>query len=452
MRRNVAAFLLLYSYVTVVIVSSFGLHSQILSLHDSDVAPGDGRLFPRSVGTIRQCATNDNYEHILCEMTRFFAKDMVDPTTNRFYYLCLPPQGQCKHAHFPIRDLAAAWDATKALEFSYSLSGQENVDLKLKQQNLRNAIQNTLHFYSTSFSTVNQHGAISLDELILDEAPNIGHSAILLLGTCNALKLGILKGNEIPVDGLVKGILSMQLENGAFATQFADPKNFMRGIEFFPGEAMLALMTVREMSSPHMLEDRSVRADVLFSMDRAFEFYLAHFQTGTVDVNYNIWQALAFAKLYDATLDGGDTIVRKEQVADYVLTLCQEIVQSRSWRYELARGKSFYVNLATVEIACGLDAVAEGYRVAKLEQNEEKCRLFELHIRNAVDFLQWSQDQVSPVDRTNSGRNASSTARLGVGGLGYGGIQILEQRIDVTGHAISALTKLHQLSRKSKSV
>jgi len=35
---------------------------------------------------------------------------------------------------------------------------------------------------------------------------------------------------------------------------------------------------------------------------------------------------------------------------------------------------------------------------------------------------------------------------VGNGGLGYGGIQVFEQRLDVTGHAISALVKLHKLA------
>ena len=35
---------------------------------------------------------------------------------------------------------------------------------------------------------------------------------------------------------------------------------------------------------------------------------------------------------------------------------------------------------------------------------------------------------------------------VGSGGLGYGGIQVFEQRLDVTGHAISALVKLQKLS------
>ena len=127
--------------------------------------------------------------------------------------------------------------------------------------------------------------------------------------------------------------------------------------------------------------------------------------------------------------------IRKQQVAKYVLDLCQEICQSRSWKYQLARGQSFYINLETVEIACGLDALAEGIRVAQAEKAEDLVRMFRMHATNAVYFLKWSQEQIP------------SNAPVGRGGLGYGGVQVFEQRLDVTGHAISALTKLMNLSQ-----
>jgi hypothetical protein len=434
MTRNVTLLLLLCSFV---IAATFAFPSQPFSYHNTATANRRSRHFVR----LFQSTFDDHHEQLLLEMTRFFAEDMVDPTTKRFYYLCLPSRGECQHVHFPIRDLAAAWDGTKALEFSYSLNPFNLVTL---QQQLKDAVKSTLTFYSTSFCYVNQlggggGGGVSLDETLLLEAPNIGHSAMLLLGTCSALRLGILQENEIPLDGLTRGILSMQLENGAFGIDFANEKNFLRGIEFFPGEAMLALMHVymsSKVTMSQILED-STQAAILPAMERAFDFYSQHYRTADVDINYNIWQALAFAKLYDALPP--TNLQQQQRFAEYVLNLCQEICQSRSWKYQLARGKSFFINVETVEIACGLDALAEGSRIAQLEQNEDMARLFQIHTRHAVDFLQWAQDQV-PLDRT-----------VGRGGLGYGGIQVLEQRIDVTGHAISALTKLRQLSMRSKT-
>jgi hypothetical protein len=42
---------------------------------------------------------------------------MIDRTTNRFFYYCRPRDGKCEHEHMPLRDMAAAWDATKCIEY-----------------------------------------------------------------------------------------------------------------------------------------------------------------------------------------------------------------------------------------------------------------------------------------------------------------------------------------------
>ena len=169
-------------------------------------------------------------------------------------------------------------------------------------------------------------------------------------------------------------------------------------------------------------------------MQRAFSFYSGYYHQGGTDINYNIWQAQAFSLLFKAQLASGNQ-PEAAKVAPYILTLCEDVISSKSWKYELARGRSFYPNLSTVEISCGLDALADGINVARITE-DERLELLEKHASNAVEFLQWIQDQV-PVDVT-----------IGLGGLGYGGVVVLEQRLDVTGHAISALTKLSTLKNQ----
>ena len=163
-------------------------------------------------------------------------------------------------------------------------------------------------------------------------------------------------------------------------------------------------------------------------MERAFSFYSVYYHQGDVDTNYNIWQVQTFSILFDALYVSGNQS-KAAMVATYVLSLCQGVIDSKSWKYELARGRSFYPNLDTVEIACGLDALADGIHVAR-RITDSRLEVFERQAKNAVYFLQWAQQQVP------------AEVSVGRGGLGYGGVSVLEQRLDVTGHAISALTKL----------
>ena len=116
-------------------------------------------------------------------------------------------------------------------------------------------------------------------------------------------------------------------------------------------------------------------------------------------------------------------------MAQHVLQMCRDIVHSRAWK-ELKQGQRFYANLNTVEIVCGLDAIAEGIRLASAIGDDNTAALLKRNAMNAVYFVEWSQSQVS------------KDSPVGYGGLGFGGTQVIEQRLDVTGHALSALVKL----------
>ena len=389
----------------------------------------------------------DMVRDMLWHMTTYFSS-MVDTSRHRFYSLCLPQSGDRIHSHCPIRDLGAAWDATTALLFWSDqqewLTLTKHSDVDVWKQRLGDAVCSTLQVYNASYSSVEwkqdhqTEAGVALASDILLEPPNIAHSAFVLLASAGALRLSLFQDmSELPpMDGLTRGILSMQREDGAFRIEFGS-ENFERGIEFYPGEAMVALMDVYELSaSMNGILDASTRQAILPAMKRAFDFYADFYHQGNVDTNFNIWQVQAFTRLFDALHDSEDAQSRHEAtlLANYVVELCQDIVDSRSWK-ELARGPSFYPNLETVEIACGLDALAQGIRVASKVSRVMEATRFGRNAENALNFLKAVQDQVPP-------------EVTGGGGLGYGGIQVLEQRLDVTGHAISALTKLYQIYDK----
>jgi hypothetical protein len=179
------------------------------------------------------------------------------------------------------------------------------------------------------------------------------------------------------------------------------------------------------------------RDKIIPAMIRALEFYQHLYNQGQLDTNYNIWQVSAFARFVDVLHN--DHAKKEEALlktaSGYVLELCRDIIASPSWKM-LERGRSFYPNLATVEIACGLDAIVQGVRVASLRNSHQQGRddaaeeLLSRNANNAIEFINWSLDRVP------------KEAVVGNGGLGFGGIQVMEQRLDVTGHALAALAKI----------
>ena len=382
----------------------------------------------------------DMVREMLWRMTSYFSS-MVDSSRQRFYYRCLPKLGKRLHGHCPIRDLGSAWDSTTVLlywsERREWLDQQQKHSLEVRQlQRLSNAVYTTLQFYKDDTAAVGS--GVALTQSILLEPPNIAHSAFVLLATAGALRLSLFSGSGAaedtpPVNDLVRGILAMQRSDGAFRIEFGN-RDVYRGIEFYPGEAMLALMDVFELSlAMDNVLDHSTSQAILPAIERAFRFYSRFYHQGNVGSRYTSffgnWQVQSFAKLFDARHRSQSESDRSgaTAIADYILELCRNIVNSGPWK-ELAKGPSFYPNLSTVEIACGLEALAEGTRVALEVSRVMDATLFWTNATNAINFLKSVQDQVPP-------------HVTGSGGLGYG-LEVPEQRLDVTGHAINALTKV----------
>ena len=423
-----ASLLVLLSFLVVAnsFTALFATPSRYLLSHGHKVAPLRANA-RHHVGA----AIDKDKDDVLWSMTSFFS-EMVDESSGRFYYLCFPPCGEKQHAFMPIRDLAAIWDATKALRFwqDNQLPPQREEQRFAVCDRLSDAVRRSLRAYNSSYMSLAD--GVALDPEILMETPNIAHSAVMILALTGSLRLGD-KIEMAPIDALTRGILSAQLPNGAFCADFSGSLDGVYiGIEFFPGEAMLALMEVHELSGTMrgIVVDETRNA-IIPGMMKAFKFYSEFYYEGNVDTNYNIWQVQAFARLYDALSAQSGGKEEMDSLRAYVLDLCDGIIDSRSWKYELSRGQSFYQNLETVEIACGLDSLADGIRVAyATDDTAAKAQRLDINIKNAMAFLQWAQRQV-PVD-----------SPAGYGGLGFGGINVLEQRIDVTGHAISAFTKM----------
>lgn len=91
---------------------------------------------------------------------------MVDPRIHRFYYHYLPSTNDRQHCRMPIRDLAAAWDATKVIASGMLDGQQEDV------WTIQTTIVRTLQSYQMidyDKNNVNEAPRLILDPEILQE-------------------------------------------------------------------------------------------------------------------------------------------------------------------------------------------------------------------------------------------------------------------------------------------
>lgn len=159
-------------------------------------------------------------------------------------------------------------------------------------------------------------------------------------------------------------------------------------------------------------------------MTRALKYYESYYRKYQPDVNYHVWQLQAFGRYYNCFgATTGDHIVLPV-ARQYVNELTMDLLSSRLWSCDLAKGPSFYPTISTLPVVCGLDSLMDVLWLAN-DEDERMLRIDEsLLIDRAVRYLTWLQE------------------RSVNGGLGYGGWTNNEQRLDVSGHALSALSKV----------
>lgn len=444
-----------------------------------------------------QASDTSDVSTMLASMTDYFYS-MVDPRTNRFFYRCLPESGTLVHSHCPIRDLGSAWDTANLLTFLAGPANNNNLveettvsgstttspilvvtEWNRMYPRLSAAIFETIKAYSEEwiqFKDDCRHcKCVAIPDCVLLEPTSIAHSAFMILATVGAMRSSAENTSaylHVPLDQLVSGILSMQKKNGAFAIHFGSDDIF-GGIEFYPGEAILALLDVYrfclESDKEHKVLSEATLHAIIPAVKRAFLFYSMYYHNGRVHSSYigffANWQVQSFAKLYyilrdeemekhvadapaisvpDAasmTEPKADTFF-STSVAAYVFELCDAVTKSRSWQ-ALLRGQQ--KRLSTVEIACGLEAIAEGTLLALEQLPQARSRSLEGasdHVRNYVTCIDAATNFLATV------QNQVPAGTTGSGGLGHG-LGVLEQRLDVTGHAVNALIKVHQVKQNA---
>ena len=316
-------------------------------------------------------------------------KRMISDDTGRLVYTYEPERDLVVADGSPIRDIASIWDIEVLSRF-------------LGRPDLLPVIERSLQHY-TSF-LVGHGGGLILDPVRIGEPSGIAHSAFLIL----ALLPSSLPGRDAMVAGLVAAILGQQRTDGSYRIYFAgEPDD---GLELYPAEAMLALLEAYEtLHEPRYLN----------SAERAFRFQHDRRPADTIAPDYLVfyanWQAQYGTLLHKHT--------HARVVRDHVFALHDRIVRSGFYdRVERTPARQ-----ATVEVACGLEGLADAYALAVREHDEPRIDAYARCVRIALAFLSRAQRLVDCTPRE-------------LGGFGHK-LDDRTQRIDVTGHVATGFIK-----------
>ncbi len=318
-------------------------------------------------------------------------RGMVDESTGRLLYMYDPENGVTIGDGEPIRDIASIWDVEVVSEY-------------LGCDDLKPLIWRSLDYFTRLIVERGEYAVVAPR----GEQSSIAHSAFMAL----ALARSEFSDKIHRLVPLVDGILRQQRKDGSYKIFFdAEPDS---GEELYPAEAMLALLEAHRLT-----ED----ARYLDSVERSFVHYKrAYYDRGRVQPDFLVffanWQSQAGRLLLETTT--------KPKVKDLVCAFLFELndfVIESGFYDRVARQPEAQ---ACVEVACGLEGLADAYAVAA-SSKDRRTADYRRCILTALGFLMRAQRTTGCTDRER-------------GGFGHS-IAVREQRIDVTGHVASGFIK-----------
>ena len=318
-------------------------------------------------------------------------KGMVDEHTGRLLYLYDPEHDVTIGDGEPIRDIAAIWDVEVLSAF-------------LGRDDLQPMIWRSLDHFGRLIVTRDEYAIVATRE----EPSSIAHSAFLAL----ALARSELPDKVRRLAPLIDGMLRQQREDGSYRVFFDSVAD--SGEELYPAEAMLAL-----------LEAYSLTGDArhLDSVERGFAHYKRnYYDRGRLQpdvlVFFANWQSQAGRLLFEATARAEV----KDLARAFLFELHDRIIESGFYDRVTRKPEA----QTCVEVACGLEGLADAYAIAVSSQ-DRRTGEYRRCILTALGFLARAQRTTGCTDRERGGFGGSLASR--------------EQRIDVTGHVASGFIK-----------
>ena len=327
------------------------------------------------------------------ELAHSWYERMVNPSTGMLEYLYVPGATARTQERSPIRDIASVWDAEVLGDF-------------LRKEELRPLIETSLRHYDSYL--IERDGYLILDPRRLKEPSSIAHSAFLVLALLRAP--GPRRSRQITA--LAVGILRQQRPDGSYKVCFEGRPDY--GEELYSGEAMLALMeTCRQFPDDRYLQ----------SVERGFSFYDAQYfgRARVMEetlVFFANWQSQACRLLFAASRSA----MLRQQLASYLYRMHDRVI-SQGFYESVQRQPTRHTS---VEVACALEGLNEAYALARA-MDDSRAERYRGCICVGLEYLLRCQCTQDGAEREYGGFGMSLEDRA--------------QRIDVTGHAVSAFMK-----------
>jgi len=323
-------------------------------------------------------------------------QNTIDPKTNRLEYLYYPSDDSYSNDTNDIRHIASIWALVKLRSF-------------LNDSNISNVIYSSLDYFLSFTQDFQEYSYILID----DEA-KLASNAFLIL---SLLETPEYPQRDILIDRYAKGILSLQNQNGSFQTYFFSDKN--TGIDYYPGEAMLSLITLY-----HETKNESY----LHAVSDGFIYYKAYWRINK-NTAFIPWHTQTYALLFDVT--------KEREVADFIFEMNDWIIENYQIKNSIYKDEigGFPLYHPTFSTSVFLEGISDAYRIAVLLNDT-------IHIERYREALQLGTRFILQTQWTNDNSFYLENRTRALGGFKTS-LTDNSIRIDNTQHAVMALMKIY---------
>jgi hypothetical protein len=339
---------------------------------------------------------NDRLIYSISLNQRWFLHD-INRTTNMLEYEYAPSKDRYSSQNSHVRQLASLWAMTELSDFLHDTS-------------LNSSITQTLNYYLSYKNTTGNYTKIDIDG-----SAKLAYNAFLILALENTPKY---PKRDLLLTQLANGILHLQYEDGSYDTIFNS--TVRSSVNYFPGEAMLALITLYNQTK----EDK-----YLNSVAKAFPYYRTYWRNNK-NAAMIPWHTQTYFLLYQVT--------KNPELIEFIFEMTDWLIdydQIQKSKYPDKIG-GFPKSVPSSSAAAFLEGITDAYSLAVLLNDTIHIEKYKQSIKIGIRFVLQTQ-----FTEQNSFYLKNSTRAIG----GFKKSLVSNnERVDYTQQAVRALIKTYE--------
>lgn len=275
----------------------------------------------------------------------------IDSKTNLLEYMYYPSKDSYSSDNNDVRQIACLWSMTE-------------LDLFFKTNLFDEVIENTLDYYLSYKINGDNYSYLLIGD------SKLAYNAFMILVLVNVPDY---ENRDILLKELAEGILSLQNADGSYNTYFNSDIN--SGVDFYPGEAMLSLMKLYEVTQ----EDKYID-----SVKKAYPYYIDYWRDNK-NTAFVPWHSQVYWLLYQETGD---------------LDLASFVFEMNDWlinNYQIAENEypdkigGFPKTVPRYSTSSYLEGINDAYSIAVSVNDEEHIQKYAESILLGTRFILQTQ-------------------------------------------------------------